>query len=277
MNQENGLTIITLTYDRKKGLTALIDGLLAQNLNDLKVEYILCNNFNKKIIGASLFTKIGRRIRKFSDIKIINSSYNYRCQIRYQLATMAKYKTVLFLDDDIVLLDKNFVFKMWKTFQTLPTKSILSCWCTLWAKYQENSFLKIDVNFRQQIINDLMICDTAGPGISMFSKSIVMHPRILDMTPEFKKSDDMGFSLVANLIHGTQVYYYPSFGQIKFHDQEKIKHAISQEKTYFGFVYTVWKSLWQEGYKPAMDRLKLTDKKLQILAQEKLISKENQW
>jgi len=277
MKQEKGLTIITLSYDRKQGLSALMDGLLTQNLNDLKMEYILCNNFNKTNIKASCFSKIGRRIKKFSDIKIFNVNHNYRCQIRYQLASLAKYDTVLFLDDDIVLLDNNFILEMWRTHQNLSANSILSCWCTLWSELKENSFNKIDINFKQQVINDLMICDTAGPGISMFNKSIVMHPRILDMTPEFKKSDDMGFSLVANLVHKTRVYYYPSFGKIKFHDQEKTRHAISKEKTYFGFVHTVWKSLWQEGYKPVIERLTDEDKKLQLLAMEKISGQENSW
>ncbi len=276
-DKKNGLTIISLSYQRTTGLATLMDGLLKQTLNGLEMEYIVCNNSNQTILRPSFFTKIGRRIKKFNDIKILNSSHNYRCQIRYQLATLAKHETILFLDDDVVLLDNNFIFDMWQTYQNLSDNSILSCWCTLWTAWQENSLTKVDINFRQQIINELMLCDTAGPGISMFNKTTVMHPRILDMTPEFKKSDDMGFSLIANLTNKSQVYYFPSWQRLKFHDTEKNNHAISKEKKYFDNIYAVWKSLWQEGYKPVLERLSLTDKKLQLLAREKLVGKINPW
>lgn len=276
-DKKQGLTIISLSYQRTTGLATLMDGLLQQNLNGLEIEYIICNNSNQTILRPSFFNKIGRRIKKFKDIKVLNSNHNYRCQIRYQLATLAKYETVLFLDDDVVLLDKNFILDMWQTYQHLPINSILSCWCTLWSVWQENSLTKTDINFKQQIINELMLCDTAGPGISMFNKTIIMHPRILDMTPEFKKSDDMGFSIIANLTNKSQVYYFPSWQRLKFHDTEKNKHAISTEKSYFDNVYAVWKALWKEGYKPVIERLSSEDKKLHLLAQEKLLAKKIDW
>src|SRR3546814_3587361 len=80
-----------------------------------------------------------RRLKRLIDLKVVDSSYNWACSLRYAIATMAKYETVLFLDDDFVLLEKDFVQRMYGRFRKLGSKDILSCWTNIWAEWDDKS------------------------------------------------------------------------------------------------------------------------------------------
>ena len=59
-DQEGGITLIVLSYERQKGLAALLKSILQQKLNGLNIELILCNNSPRVHITMSYFSQILR-------------------------------------------------------------------------------------------------------------------------------------------------------------------------------------------------------------------------
>lgn len=254
--QDTGLTTIILSYERMKALTALLKSLLQQHLNDLDIELILFNNSSRIQLTTSPLSRIGRLSRKFSDVKIVNSIHNWRDSIRYALATVARYETILFLDDDITLLDPNFIRYMFDTFRTLRPVDILSCWNTLWVDWQNNYFSAVSLAFTTPEITELTECDTCGTGICMFNKSMLLNPKILEiaMCSNFPQAYDMGFSLIAAMECDSRRYYLPSHGMLKFHKQYT-KKALSAYTGHYEDRYGLYKSLFNCGYKPVLSKL----------------------
>ena len=246
--QQKGLSLIILSYNRLNGLQELLKSLEEQNLNDLKLEIIIINNYEKNVLKNNL----SKLVNNFDDIKIIDSSHNYKCQIRYNMATLAKYNTILFIDDDIVLQDKNFLTYMLSNFEKLTDKDILSCWNYLWLDISEKGFSEILINFKSKI-EKIIKTDSCGPGITMFSKKILMNKKILDMTPEFKDADDMGFPIIANLEYGSQIYHLPSYGMLQFH-KEYSKESLSKKETRDKAMHQLYKTFIKDGYTPLNKR-----------------------
>src|SRR3546814_17222213 len=87
-----------------------------------------------------------RRLKRLKDLKVVDSSYNWACSVRYAFATMAKYETVLFLDDDMELLDDGFIRQMYDHLTSLEPQNILSCWTTIWADCNNAGFYTDRIN-----------------------------------------------------------------------------------------------------------------------------------
>lgn len=252
---KQGITIIITTFERMNGLQALLQSLLKQNLRDLDLEIFICNNSCKNIIKKTTLTKLGRLLKKFKDVKIINSSHNWYSLIRYQIATLGKYSTIMFIDDDFIILDKNFIYDMYMAYKKLKPSDILSCHCKLWTNWTDNYLEDILMRNRTKEITEITQADIAGPGFSMFSKNIIMHPNILNLTPtEFPKAYDMTFSLEANKNFDSNVYYFPATGKLGQH-ADKIKHSLALTKNYEKDKFAVFKKYLQNGYEPVLSHL----------------------
>lgn len=248
-----GLTIVILSYDRLDGLYALLDSLQRQRLEGLNLEIMICNNaVDRRLIGRR---RLAAKLAAFPDVKILDSSYNWGCAIRYGIATMAKYETVLFIDDDIVLNDLGFVRYMYDQFLLLERNDILSCWTSIWAEWDERSFAPIGLTFLTDESRDMVEVDTIGPGISMFRRDMLVDPNVLDaiMSPVHPRADDMAFSMIPCLVQGSRKYFLPCYGMLRFHRQWRKKSLTARPKR-FEHLHAMYKDHLRVGYEPVLTR-----------------------
>jgi len=227
--------------------------LLRQELGGMPVELIVCNNSPRLHLRRSRFSTIGRLFSQFDDLKIFNSSYNWRCQVRYAVATLAAHDTIMFIDDDITLLDKNFISYMYENYRTLGPMDLLSCWNTIWVDWNEDNFSSVSLTFDTPAITRLTQTDTIGPGICMFNKRLLVNPRILDFSSGFPKADDMAFPLIAALEWGSNSYFLPSYNMLALH-YEYNRNALYEVSGHTADLYAYFKSLLREGYQPVLSR-----------------------
>jgi hypothetical protein len=255
VEQQSGITIVILSYERMKGLSALLKSLSSQQLDGFDIELILFNNSPRVRLTTSWFSKIGRLLRRFNDVKVMNSSYNWRWSMRYALATVARHETVLFIDDDITLIAPDFISYMYRTFRTLRPVDILSCWNTLWVEWKDDYFSTVSMGFTTPEIDELIQTDTCGPGICMFNRETIMTPRLLQvvMRPEYVEATDMAFSLIAAIETGSRSYYLPSYGMLKFHREYK-KEALTGKDGHYDARHALYKSLLKDGYRPVLSK-----------------------
>jgi glycosyltransferase involved in cell wall biosynthesis len=249
----DGVTVIVLTYQRPAALAALLRSLLQQELGSLPLEVMVCNNAPGVRLKPSRFSALGRLCRRFADLKIFNSSYNWRCRVRYAVATLAAHDTIMFIDDDITLLDRNFIRYMYENFRTLGSKDLLSCWNTLWVDWNEDNFSCVSLTFETPGITRLTQTDTIGAGICMFNKELLVNARILDLSRGFPKADDMAFPLVAAVEWGSRSYFLPSYRMLEMH-YEYNRNPLYTVSGHTTELYAQFKELLQEGYQPVLSR-----------------------
>jgi glycosyltransferase involved in cell wall biosynthesis len=248
-----GITVIVLTYQRMGALAALLRSLLRQKLGSLPLELIVCNNSPRVRLKPSQFSTVGRLFSQFANLKIFNSSYNWRCQVRYAVATLAAHNTIMFIDDDITLLDRNFIIYMYENFRTLKPMDLLSCWNTIWVDWNEENFSCASLSFETPGITQLTQTDTIGPGICMFNKELLSNARILDLSRGFSKADDMAFPLVAAMEWGSRSYFLPSYKMLEMH-YECHRNSLYTVSGHSAELYAQFKSLLKEGYQPVLSR-----------------------
>ena len=251
-----GLSVVVLSYERMDGLQAMLDSLSTQELSGLSLELLLVNNSPNYELAQDGKTSIGRLLSTFDDVKLLNSDHNWSTASRYAIATLANNETILFLDDDLVLQDVNFVHDMYAAFQDLEPNDILSCWNELWVAWDEKHLHTVSLDFDVPGIKQLMPTDTCGPGISMFNKSILQNRVVQEtvMRPKFPKADDMGFSLVTGLEHEGDRYYFPAHDRLAFHDQNE-KGALDTRSGRYQDLLALYKDLFKQGYTPVLERL----------------------
>ena len=248
-----GITVVVLSYERTAGLAALLKSLLAQDLGGLKLELLICNNSSRVHLKPSPFSQVGRLLSQFADVKIFNSSYNWRCRVRYGVAALAAYDTIMFIDDDLTLAQPNFITYMWENFRTLNPVDLLSCWNTLWVEWGEDELAWVSLCFLYPEITRLTETDTIGPGICMFHKQLLTTPGIMSLDPEFPAADDMAFPLLAALQWGSRSYYLPSYGMLKWH-QDHASSPLHSISGHYDDLYYQFKSLLTKGYQPVLSR-----------------------
>jgi glycosyltransferase involved in cell wall biosynthesis len=253
-DENMGISIIILSYERMDALEELLKSLLRQELEGMPIELIVCNNSPRVALSQSDSSKIGKLLNRFADVKLFNSSFNWKLKVRYPLATLAKYETILFIDDDFILLDPNFIRYMYETHKTLRPVDILSCHSRLWVEWNEKSCSAVLLNYEAPKIMELTETDVCGPGISMFNKKIAMNEAVLTMPPKFPKAVDMAFSIIAAIELGSRNYYLPSYGMLKTHEQKK-QGAICANVGFYYELYALYKLLLEKGYEPVLKRL----------------------
>jgi len=249
----SGISIIIISYERMRSLAALLRSLLNQNLDGIEIELIICNNSNQSQLGKSFFSRVGRYLTRFKDIKVFNSDYNWRDRIRYSLGTVAKYETLMFLDDDVVLLDPNFVRHMFHNFRKLRPEDILSCWADIWIEWETDNFRVVSLSFYEPEPKELTLVDTCGMGISMLNRQILFNPVIAGMNRIFERVGDYIFPLMSTMELGTKCYFLPCYKMIKFHRQAS-KHAICQGDGFYNSVLQIFGFLLENGYSPLLER-----------------------
>jgi hypothetical protein len=250
----SGISIVVLSYERIQALETLLHCLLKQELPAIDLELMICNNSARIALKKSRWSRLGRLFNRFRDLKIFNSSHNWASRLRYSIATLARYETIMFVDDDIMMLDQGFVSSMLKTFNTLNKTDILSCWNTLWVGWGQDDFSYVSMNFRRREITDLTESDTAGPGICMFNKQLLLSSNIVNQTDNFPIKSDLDFSLLAALEWGSRTYYLPSYGMLDFHPQCSQK-ALYKVYGKYEELYGRYKAAVKRGYRPVVDRM----------------------
>ena len=250
-----GLSLVVLTYNRPAALVSTLEHLMRQDLTGIDLELILWNNSQRQLLRRSVVTKTGRLLGRFDNIKIINSSDNWECRARYGMATVAANDVVMFLDDDILLLDRQFVQYMYRTFLGLRDVDILSCWNRLWVDWTDEHLDSVAVQFSQPTAAELTETDTVGSGISMFNKRILLSPRVMQEVtyPRVATAYDLAFPLIAALELGSRSYYLPSYGMLQFHRQWR-KGAMMTRPGKNESRLRLHKLLLGDGYTPVLAR-----------------------
>lgn len=144
---------------------------------------------------------------------------------------------------------------MYKAYQKLEPTDILSCWNTIWSDWNNDTVTLMPINLWTPAINGIIPCDTCGTGIAMYNRNLVMNQQILDVVvrPQFPNAYDYGFGIIAQMIWGGSVYYFPAFGRLDFHRQHTSK-AIHQVENFHQQKLQLLKTLWQSGYQPVLER-----------------------
>ncbi len=246
-----GVTIIVLTHDRPGALRALLAALLQQELGGMEFELLVCNNSSRSTVSDSPLTRTGRLLGRFKDVKVLNSSYNWLCRIRYSLATLARHDVIMFLDDDLTPVDPHLVARMASLLATLGPHDIVSCWTSLWTEWDDARLTKVRLGFLYPKPTVLTEVDYIGPGICMFNKQILMHPRIMNLKAEDHASDSGWFPWLTTLVHGTRKYYMPSYGMLRVHPESKIG-GLTALKGFRKGQYAAFKRWWKLGYQPVL-------------------------
>jgi glycosyltransferase involved in cell wall biosynthesis len=248
-----GITIVVVSYRRMQALRYLLAGLLTQDMQNIQWELILVNNSSQVNLKPSLFSRIGRLLRRFPQVRVLNSSYNWGPGIRYALATAAQYKTILFIDDDIYPVHPQFLARMYSAFRKLNPVDILTCWADLWVEWDDNHLSTVSMGFLTPEINELTEVDYCGTGISMLNKRVLLCPEMLDISPEYKFADTAWFPWIPNIVYGSRKFYFPSFDMLKYH-KEKKRGALCQKDGYEKFIFSARKSMLNLGYQPVLGR-----------------------
>jgi hypothetical protein len=248
-----GITVVVLTYERPTALATLLRALLEQSLGGLSLELILCNNSARLPLDATAATEVGRLLSEFPDRKILTSSHNWLCRIRYTLATLARYETIFFIDDDLSPADPRFVRDLYDALGKLRRVDIVSCWTTLWTEWNDRFLTKVRMGFTKPDPCELTECDTVGPGICMFDKSILFHREILDPPPERLRSDSGWFPFVTAMEFGSRKFYLPSHGRLRIHEERRLG-ALSGALGFQAELHAAYKQMWKRGYRPVLDR-----------------------
>jgi len=253
----NGLTVVVLTHEREKSLKRLLQSLAKQQFRHGPLELIIFNNSPAIQLSFSKGSLAGF-VGQFSDCKVINSAHNWGTSARYGMATMANNESILMLDDDIYLRDTYFLSEMFEAFRSLGNLDMLSSWNELWIDWDEKSLETVSLDFLTPGINEVIPTDTIGPGIVMLNRQVILDSRVMDVAMQRNQQQpivsDMGFPLMASMVHGSRCHYFPAWGKLSFHDQAQ-KGAIYQIPGRHRDLLTLFKGLYKSGYTPIMSNL----------------------
>lgn len=263
-NKQNGITIVILTYKRPDALCQLLRTLNAQQTGGIPLEIIVVNNDADTSLKKTGLTKTGRALKQFRDLKLFNSSYNWRDAIRYPVALAGRYETILFLDDDIILDSKTFIRYFYETFRGLQQQHgsaiIASGWCSLWKDWTDHVLIDCSMTFEQETPQEPVEVDVCGGGITMFQKDILYDKTVMDavMRPKRPAVYDMTFAIVSFMKRSARCFYVPMHGLLSFHDQ-RVTSALSKEINFYQDRYASFKDLLHAGYTPVLKRTSLSD------------------
>jgi glycosyltransferase involved in cell wall biosynthesis len=250
---EPGISVVVLSYERPRALAELLRALLAQELGDLGLELLLCNNSPDVRLEASAGSEVGDLLSRLPDVKVFNSSHNWLCRVRYTIATLARHETIFFIDDDLAPADRTVVRDLYDALAELGPADIVSCWTALWTEWNDRSLTKVRMGFTRAQPTELTECDYVGPGICMFRKRILFHPAILDPPPERWRSDSGWFPWITAMELGSRKYYVPTHGRFRIHEEHR--HAALGELPGFRTeLYAAYKEMWKRGYEPVLGR-----------------------
>jgi hypothetical protein len=250
---DSGISVVILSYERLGALAVLLRALLDQRLGGLDLEVLVCNNSPEVQLEPRRGSEVGDLLAELPDVKVFNSSHNWLCRVRYALATLARYDTIFFIDDDLSPADPNVVRDLYDALARLGPSDIVSCWTALWTQWSERSLTKVRMGFTRPAPAELTECDYVGPGISMFRKRLLLHPAILDLPPERWRSDSSWFPWVTAMELGTRKYYVPTYGRFRIHPENR-HAALGHTPGFRTELYAAYKEMWKRGYEPVLGR-----------------------
>jgi len=274
LDDRPGLTIIVVTYRRMEALYANLSALLAQDLRDIPSELIIVNNDSEAQLRPSRWTKLGRLFRDNPAIRLVNSRHNWKSIIRFSMVYMARYDTVLILDDDITLQDNTVAYDMYQTLMRLEKYDIVSCWNYIWTHWTDSEYHSVAASFKMSNVTELTKTDTCGSGISMFNKDLIFHAGaqkhliLRDRSP----AGDMALGLLSNMLWGGTTYAMPMYRRARFHPEWE-KYALHQRPKAYIERGQLYKAMLQAGYKPLITREPLAEDSPEM----KLINRAEPW
>jgi hypothetical protein len=248
-----GISIVVLSYERMGALAVLLRALLDQRLGGLGVELLVCNNSPAVHLAAGPGSPVGELLAAFADVKVVNSSHNWLCRVRYTLATLARYETIFFIDDDLAPTDPHLVRDLYDALGRLQPVDIVSCWTALWTAWDDATLTKVRMGFTRPAPAVLTECDYIGPGLCMFNRRILFAPGVLDLPPEALRSDSSWFPWETAMRLGTRKYYVPTHGRLQRHP-EHTHAALMNQPGFRTELYAAYKRAWQRGYQPVLAR-----------------------
>jgi hypothetical protein len=251
-----GLSIIVTSYQRMEALYANLSSLLDQDLRGLPHEIIVVNNAHQVNLRPHRWSKLGRLFRAHPEIKLLNSRYNWRVYLRYGMAYIATYDSILFLDDDIHCLDSDIVYDMHRTLMKLEPYDIVSCWNMLWSHWTDNEHHHVSATLFDSELTELTKTDTCGPGISMFNRQVILDAgaRKSLITWSIPDVGDMALGLLSHMIWGGTTYAMPMYRRVAFSPEHK-KHALHEtEPNFVADRYRLFKEMYEQGYQPVITR-----------------------
>lgn len=260
LDPKPGLSIIVVTYRRMDAVQANLEALLRQDLGDIPSEIIVINNDPETVFRPSRWSKLGRLFRANPQIKLVNARNDWMSIIRWGMAFMARYDTVLTLDDDIVFQDDSIVKDMYETLMGLEMYDIVSCWNWIWTQWTETEYQHAQVTFWLPELTELTKTDTCGSGISMFNKELILDARAQRYLTfrEMIPAGDMALGLLSNMLwHGT-TYAMPMHGRVEFHPEFQ-KNALHVRPNFYPEITRLYKLMLRNGYKPLITRESLAD------------------
>lgn len=248
-----GITLIVHSYGQMDRLAALLHTVLKQDLGEIQLELIVSNNASHICLKESRFSKVGRLLSRFPTKRIVNSSYNWRDQGRYALGTLAQHDTIMYADDYILLDDPYFVQYAIETHRKLGPHDIISCSNSIWTEWNEDHVSFVSLNSESETAHDICLTDTVDTGICMLNRHILFSSRIGRMLRDYQQVYDMVFPLVAYLEWGSNSFFLPSGEMLRLQDRQ-LDHAPASGKDFYDELYSYYKALWKEGYRPVLSR-----------------------
>ncbi|MEO8602759.1 MAG: hypothetical protein ABI629_09300 [bacterium] len=249
-----GISVVVLSYERLEALAVLLRALSEQQLGGLGLELLLCNNSRAVHLAPGNGSEVGDLLAALPDAKVFNSNHNWLCRVRYSLATLARYETVCFIDDDLAPADAHVLRDLYDALGGLRPVDIVSAWTALWTAWDDAALTKVRMGFTRPAPTQLTECDYVGPGLCMFDRRILFAPGLLDLPPEALRSDSSWFPWVTSMTLGTRKYYVPSYGRWRRHAQHT--HAALMDGAGFRTeLYSAYKQAWKRGYQPVLSRL----------------------
>jgi hypothetical protein len=241
-------------------ITANLEALLRQDLGDIASEIIVINNDAEIVLRPSRWSKLGRLFRANPRIKLVNARNDWMSLIRWGMVYMARYETVLTLDDDIVFQDNDIVKDMYETLMGLGKYDIVSCWNSIWTQWTESELQYARATFWLPELTELTKTDTCGSGIGMFNKELILDARAQRYLSFREKTPagDMALGLLSNMLWKGDTYAMPMYGRVAFHD-EYTKNALHIRPSAYSTRGKLYKSMLQDGYKPLITREALAD------------------
>ena len=255
-----GLSVIVVTYRREEAIQANLEALLSQDLDDIPSEIIVINNDPEIVFRPSRWSKLGRLFRDNPQIKLVNARNDWMSIIRWGMVYMARYETVLTLDDDIVFQDKAIVKDMYETLMGLNKYDIVSCWNYLWTHWTETEYHYARAIFWMPELTELTKTDTSGSGISMFNKELILDARAQrHLTVNCGvASGDMTLGLLSNMLWNGTTYAMPMYGRVEFHPQFQT-NALHVRPNFYPDINKLYKLVLRNGYKPLITRESLAE------------------
>ena len=173
---------------------------------------------------------------------------------------MAKYDTVLTLDDDIVFQDNVIVYDMYDTLMGLSKYDIVSCWNSIWTHWSDTEYHYARATFWIPELTELTKTDTCGPGICIFNKDLILDARVQRYLVKWKGSrpSDMTLGLLSNLLWNGTTFAMPMYGRVQFHP-EYTKNALHIHPDTYPDRGKIYKSMLHDGYKPLITRETLAE------------------